>query len=160
MFQKFTSIDHFLTAKTKQPQPRRIKAPINNGALLRYFVVTHRLIVEAEDETSAARLAAGKIASASDLAFEVESEGVAARRVTVPGTRQMPQDAVQAPVTPLDDGETASPRGPEGQAGNIPGADNAEQGTRTAQTWVSRGAGLSLAISLVCLILSVFARYG
>jgi len=131
---------------------KQIEETHGNEARLRYYVVTHRLIVEAEDEKSAAQLAVGRIASASELAFEVVAEGTA-KRVIVPAGRQEPEHSLPS---------TASP------AGNpllkTTGRD-ADQGAMVKERLAARyrtnkKTAAALVISVACLIVAIVMRYG
>ena len=145
---------------------KRIEAPDSNGARLRYFVVTHRSIVEAEDETNAARLTAGKISGAREFAFEVEAEGMAAKRVVVPAIGQTPQisqasePARHSPAAPEGDSEAATQSRQASRREYPEDVDPRSHARPAARAWISRGAAVALAISLVCLILSIALHYG
>jgi hypothetical protein len=124
-----------------------------------YFVVTHRAIVEAEDERGAARLAAGKIADASELAFEVESEG-SVQRIIVPAGGKTTQDGGRQPFDQVENSKVDITGRATVEGGNAEEADRTLLHAPRGRRWHSAGAGLALAFGLMCLILSVVVRYG
>lgn len=126
-----------------------------------YYIVTHRSIVQAEDETQAAEIAAGKMISATSLAFEVDCEGERPKRITVSGR---PASATQQAGSP-----PASSSAHDGeQLGAVQGLETAASGRDDHEPRrsdsrggpISAGSAVVCAVGFACLLLSAFLRFG